>query len=189
MKALRATNEAAFSRLPAGRRRLVIQWALDRPGAALEDMGVDHGGLDVLMAEQFPWPSPPGQAVEHLRMHARQPRPVRDQLLQFPHVFRRYPHCRNQVGCQQACHMKVSFLSVFTRAHASCLTLIGVAASTFATNDSNRSFTCQTLVVDSITTWSLGSKCFSSQSSRYTCSTRQAGRISCPSRSTTATTD
>jgi hypothetical protein len=55
MKALRATNESAFSRLPGGRRRLVIQRTLDGPGAALKNISVDHGGLDILVTEQFPW--------------------------------------------------------------------------------------------------------------------------------------
>jgi hypothetical protein len=36
-------------------------WA--SPGAFLQDMGIDHGRLDILVTEQFPWPSPPGQAA------------------------------------------------------------------------------------------------------------------------------
>ena len=34
---------------------LVIQRAFDRPRAALENVGVDHGGLHILVFEQFPY--------------------------------------------------------------------------------------------------------------------------------------
>jgi hypothetical protein len=32
---------------------LTIEGAADRFGAAIEDVGVDHGGFDVFMTEQF----------------------------------------------------------------------------------------------------------------------------------------
>jgi len=31
----------------------IIQWAFDRHSPALEHMGVDHSGTDILVAEQF----------------------------------------------------------------------------------------------------------------------------------------
>ena len=41
------------SHLPKFRGCLSIQRAFDRQSAALEDVGVDHGGADILVAEQF----------------------------------------------------------------------------------------------------------------------------------------
>ncbi|OGO18826.1 MAG: hypothetical protein A2Z14_00390 [Chloroflexi bacterium RBG_16_48_8] len=41
---------------PTGRDPLgsdLIQWATNRHPAALEDMGVDHGGFDVLVTQQL----------------------------------------------------------------------------------------------------------------------------------------
>ena len=39
--------------MPPGRRRLVVERAADVDAGTVQHMGVNHGGSDVLVAEQF----------------------------------------------------------------------------------------------------------------------------------------
>ena len=47
------SRDRSAQRPGPGTRGSFIQWAANRQEAAIEDVGIDHGGLNVLVAEQF----------------------------------------------------------------------------------------------------------------------------------------